>query len=867
MNSSGIKRGLASTAVAALAVAGLPFLASSASAAPAASLLFSGPTRNGGDLGGMQVLSVTDMPDDDGVAGAPFDTGRLKIIGSDLTTPATDVAGDPAIENAVFQGNPATGTGAVVAFVSAATPTDGDTVKYALWVDLDDDGVVDGGEPRVQVSTVLTGAPATLEIAPASQTVTSNAFSGDYNGTVKDAAGRVTQLTTGETATIDAPGTTTIRTLNQPADPSNPVYTDQGTGQYVASFAELPAGTFAFQAADSGSAVTRDIPVTVTGAPAKNVQLVINKTATGLTEADIDVVTGADNWNGFGGGTFGAPKSIRVDQNAIKVDISDANDATNPKLNAGASALVTFTGANGVTFGGKASKTELVTLDSTASGSVTVNVDPGTVNENGTVTITSDAFGGPIVLNYDRGGLAATGATDSPGYVTKIGSPTTVVVTVKDAFGAPVTSGAQVSLTRSGRTANAGTTSRVTVNASGQATFTLPDAGTTAGTENIAVNLFDDQFDGTATAGTGGTISYTADGLGAAVTLTNTAPGAITPLYDAVAAAGAAADTAEFTIGGGTDTVAMTVTVDNGAKILATGETTLSQGADSETVVLTAGADTFRVVGTKAGTVNVTVSGGGRTATQTLTVTPAAGTSNARNVAIEAPENAKAGEVAVFTATVTDAFGNPIAGVLGGGAAGDRLNFQVSGPANLQSNDAVTDANGKLKINVILTDNANSSVSVTATGTGAQFGSKANEINGVGGATGLTASVASATGTVADVVNIAALQEAVDEAQEKVDDRQDALDLAQGNLSVAKAEKSVAQAEVKAAKKDLKQAKKKKKGVAAAKKALRVAKGELKVATAKVNSAKAAVATAKERLADAQEELAEAQAALDEAQS
>ncbi len=49
MNSSGIKRGLAGSAVAALAVTGLPFLASSASAASDDELHFvsAGPTRDG----------------------------------------------------------------------------------------------------------------------------------------------------------------------------------------------------------------------------------------------------------------------------------------------------------------------------------------------------------------------------------------------------------------------------------------------------------------------------------------------------------------------------------------------------------------------------------------------------------------------------------------------------------------------------------------------------------------------------------------------------------------------------------------------------------------------------------------------------
>src|SRR4051794_31564135 len=62
MNSSGIKRGLAGSAVAALAVTGLPFLASSASAAAGDTLtvLSTGPALNGGNEGAVVVLRAKD---------------------------------------------------------------------------------------------------------------------------------------------------------------------------------------------------------------------------------------------------------------------------------------------------------------------------------------------------------------------------------------------------------------------------------------------------------------------------------------------------------------------------------------------------------------------------------------------------------------------------------------------------------------------------------------------------------------------------------------------------------------------------------------------------------------------------------------
>ena len=60
MISSGIKRGLAASAVSALAVAGLPLLASSASAAAGDSIAVAwvGPVLNGGTMGGVVVLKT-----------------------------------------------------------------------------------------------------------------------------------------------------------------------------------------------------------------------------------------------------------------------------------------------------------------------------------------------------------------------------------------------------------------------------------------------------------------------------------------------------------------------------------------------------------------------------------------------------------------------------------------------------------------------------------------------------------------------------------------------------------------------------------------------------------------------------------------
>ena len=874
MNSSGIKRGLAAGAVAALAVTGLPFLASSAHAAGTASLVSSGPTRNGGDVGGMQVVVVTGLPDaDPGTAGIQTDADLLKIANSALTS-TTGIPGNPTFVSApVFTGGG--GNGAFTASVRGGLPTDGDTLAYALWYDIDDDGVVDGDEPRVQVSNVLTGAPASVEIDPVEQTTTGGTKSGLYTATVKDAAGRVTQLSGSETATLTSNSAdTSFNWIDQLASQTGveKPYTVALTA------AQNPMGTVKFNATDTSTApVTRTLTANLGGKTA-TAKLNIAKTATGLTAADLDVVTGADTWNGFGGGAFGTPVSVRVDQGTIKLDIAD-NDTTTPAPNGGASLVVTFTGTGGVTFGGKTSTTQLVSLDAAAKGTVSVTPDAGSITEDGGINVTSSAFGGTVALTYDRPtASAATTAPDAKAYVTKIGGTTAVTVTVKDQFGNPVTSPAQVALVRAGRTANNGTTPRVTPDASGKAVFNLVDAGTTAGSETFTINLYKDQFDASPVTGiAGGTITYNADGVGPAFSAT-AGTASILPLTDGAANAGT--DASVITVGASTAGVpnaAATVSVDNGALILGA-SANLDKATPSKSIQLdAAGGATFTVVGTKTGPVTVTITSGGVTKTVALTVAQAAAggavIATARNVALEGPEGEKAvaGSTVTFTATVTDAFGNPVAGV-----PVAHLPLVVNGPANLQSSDAATNAAGKLTYTVLLTDNANSAVTARVTGINPsgsatptpQFGAAADSVTGTTKTEpGLTASQNTDSVTISDVVNLRQLEQAVADAEDAVDEAQADVDAANDDLVVAQAEKKVAQQAVKAAKQDLKKAKKQKKGVKAAKKELRSAKAQLTIAKAKVSSAQNKVTRAEAKLTKAQAELEAAEQALEDAQS
>ena len=67
--------------------------------------------------------------------------------------------------------------------------------------------------------------------------------------------------------------------------------------------------------------------------------------------AEIDIVTGADSWDGFGGGAYDQRRHVRVDQTSIKIDIASA--APTPPA---PSSTSTATGT-GLTFGGKPTTT------------------------------------------------------------------------------------------------------------------------------------------------------------------------------------------------------------------------------------------------------------------------------------------------------------------------------------------------------------------------------------------------------------------------------------------------------------------------------------------------------------------------------
>ena len=105
-----------------------------------------------------------------------------------------------------------------------------------------------------------------------------------------------------------------------------------------------------------------------------------------------------------------------------------------------------------------------------------------------------------------------------------------------------------------------------------------------------------------------------------------------------------------------------------------------------------AGNFTVLVAGHKAGAATVTFVTGAVTKTVAITF-DAAVVASLKNTAVVAPTQAQAGRAVAVTATLTDAYGNAI--------AGKTVKFAVTGVGTLSSSDAVTDANGVATVRLV----------------------------------------------------------------------------------------------------------------------------------------------------------------------
>ncbi|MCR6030612.1 hypothetical protein GGQ22_04045 [Nocardioides sp. zg-579] len=765
MNSSGIKRGLAVSAISALAVAGIPALASPASAAPGdvIQVASAGPARNGATAateGAVVVLRTSGVVAADlkliandlsGVANQSQNNGNqtLAIVGTRTTV----------LNGATGDSNPNDGLDEITLRITATTPVGG-TAAFTVFEDEDTDNAVDGGEARSQVSIQTGGVPTSLEVTPGSQTAPAGTPSSPYSVTVRDAAGRATQLLTAET--IELTSTPGGVTFYRPVAGAAPVVDSTITSEE----ARTGTATFLASAASGQFLINLDGP----GSAESTATLDVVTAATGIAAAEFDVVTEADSYAGFGdrGDAVSTPAAVdvRVDQTAVRIDIRSSAPVADARK--GATVLLNLTGT-GITFGGRPAGTVSTVLDQNGVGSLTITPDAGTIQVGDSIRVQGSGI--DTTLTFARARLTSS-APEAQTYVAKAGGSVDITVTARDQFNLPI-AGAAISAQRAGANNDAQPTARKVTDANGKATFTFTDARTTpvANTQDmVTFRAYTDAFvpETDPSINSSATIRYTAEGLGQDFTLSldsvsangvayNPADTVIVPLTDGVVSTGnngtnpIGDEVLALGVLGGDAGAPATVTVDNGGVLLREGEVLLPQGSASESIVLPASAlNSIRVAGTKSGLTTVTVTSGGRTKTAQFTVGSSSAAA-ARNVSVSGPGEVPAKTQQItFTAVVTDAFGNGVAGV-----PANALNVQVSGPGELQDSDAVTNAQGQLNLNVRTDDNAVGAITIRVQGypSYGQFGAAANQENSgspAGGAQGLPVSSdeAEATTTV-----------------------------------------------------------------------------------------------------------------------
>ena len=590
-------------------------------------------------------------------------------------------------------------------------------------------GIIANGSDTVAFSFTTAGAPTSMTLTPATQTVAVGAVA-TVRVTLKDASGNTTQPQTVDSVTVasngsgDVVGTTPLTgakggALQYGVFDDTIATSAAGTSTVTAT----PLGTL------SGSGVTaQTATITKSGGvnsiPAKSVKVTVPVGALSTppntddtVDRSVQVVTGT------------SALSIVVDDTTGNA----AGSSLRFKLTPSAGGTVTVNGQSGsntsplfvdVTTNADRRAEILATLSGNAllSGGGGVNVKQVSVlNANLT------AGSGVIVAQTNATGVITVSPDDS--VVAKLGDTLAVTATVTDQFGNPQ-SGWTVRAYR-GATTSGTFLNQATTGALGKA-----DVSVAAATGATAPVLEQYSFSATPSVGSAVNgnnllqVTWTADGKVTSLSVVSTPVTSPTPVDDTAVVVSAPLVTVPFD-GSASSVTGQSFTVATGADISggAAGEVasfianpstpttvvasvglgatgifvsttpTTAWNAGQSTVTVNAGAPVY-VFGTKAGVHNITFAAGGRTVTIPVKVKTSAAA--AYNMALT-PEtqSVNPGSINTVTLTVTDVFGNPVqttddTGKVTVTASGEVLlaGYQTSASYN-------TGANGTATITVI----------------------------------------------------------------------------------------------------------------------------------------------------------------------
>ena len=613
-------------------------------------------------------------------------------------------------------------------------------------------GSIANGTDTVSFSFTTAGAPTSMTLTPATQTLLVGAVA-TVTVTLKDAAGNTTQPQTVDSVTLVSSGDDTVST--------SPLTGAKGGAlQYGVvddTIATQSAGTSTLTATPlgtlPGSGVTA-ATATLVKAGAVSV--------TPATSVKVTTPTNAISTPANTDDTVDRTVAVQTGTSTVVLTIDDTTG------NAAGSQLrfkLTPIAGGTVTVGGQSGSSTSalfvdVTTSSTRTASITATLS-GTALLAGSASLTVKQVdvldanltsGAGIVVNQTAAAVSDTTITVSPddSVVAKLGDSIPVTVTVADQFG-NLQSGWVVAASRG--TSVPGTfLNQATTNASGEATVTVTSlAGSTA------PKLEQYSFNATPTIGsavpvnnalqvtytaTGEIASLSVAGLGGTVvsptSVTNTTTAVVTaPLVTvpfggtastisaqsftvatgANVAGGAAGQVAAFQATPSTLTpITASVPIGSTGVFVSTTPSTLWSAGKS---TVTVGADdTVYVFGTQAGLHNVTFTAGGRSVT--IPVKVQTSMDAAYNVAITPKAQELAvGAIGTATVKVTDVFGNAVASATGG--SGDdtgQVTVTASGAVllagfNTQQN-FVTNASGEATVTIIA-GNAPGAATLTVT--------------------------------------------------------------------------------------------------------------------------------------------------------
>ena len=566
------------------------------------------------------------------------------------------------------------------------TPTTGDDTSIDFNVDTAGfyAGRIANGTDTVSFSFTTAGAPASMAITPANQTVLVGAVA-DFVISLRDAAGNLTQPQTVDSVTVtsndDTVGTATITgTMLRLGAFDDSLITGASAG--TTTITATPGGTLV------GSGVTTQTATVVKSGSVSNVAVA------GLS---VTAPTNAANAGTMPTRTAQVPEGTT----ALTVAVDDTTAA--PAGNALRFKAVLSAGGtlNGAPATAGVPQFINVTTDAAKKATISLTVGGAGVINNSTLTLTqvnvlNANVTGPVTetITWRTPVVQPSNITTTPrgSIVAKVGASTNVAVQVDDSFGTKM-SGWTVFAYR-GSVSPANLVSSGTTSAAGLASVTVSPLSTTTNgqSETYIFTAQPPVGGGAVQAAANLVVAYTTSGgittmsitpsSGASYTNASTSvatlPVILVPssgtvatstsagVYTVASASVTTAPTtslATFTINTTPDN-ATVVTVPEGVKVSATAPTSStlwSAGAQTATI---ADAGAVYVWGTKTGIHNVTFTSGGVTVTGRIVIGNVAG--DAYNIDITpAAQNIAKGGFGTATVKLTDVFGNAVAGTSG----------------------------------------------------------------------------------------------------------------------------------------------------------------------------------------------------------